>query len=98
MTINIFQKAGAFAEDKDVAKEIRTKEIIPVLKKNRKVTLNFAGVETATQSFIHALISDLLRIYGTDVLDKIEFESCNEVVKKMINIVAEYMQASIGTD
>ena len=85
---------GNFAENKDLAKDIRTKKIIPALNKNEDVILDFEKVESATQSFIHALISDLIRKYGIEILDKILFKNCNEITKKIINIVVDYMQES----
>lgn len=91
-TIKLLLWAGSFAENKDKAREIRLKEIIPALKKNEDVVLDFLGVEGATQSFIHALISDLIRTYGAEVLDKISFKDCNETIKKIIGIVVDYMQ------
>ena len=90
--ISIFEKAGSFAENKDVARDIRLQEIIPVLERNEEVIVDFKKVEAATQSFIHALISDLLRNYGNDVLENIAFKSCNKTIKKIINIVVDYMQ------
>lgn len=91
-TIGIRERAGAFAENKDTARDIRIHEIIPALERNEPVILDFAGVEATTQSFIHALISDLLRKYGGDVLDRIEFKSCGETIQKIIAIVVDYMQ------
>ena len=93
--IPIFERAGAFAENKDVAREIRLLEMIPVLDKNEEVVLDFEKVDAVTQSFIHALISDILRKYGNDVLDRIAFKSCNETVAKIINIVVDYMQEGL---
>ena len=90
--IEIRTHAGAFAENKDTARDLRLNEIIPALEQKEEVVLNFAGVDATTQSFIHALISDLLRKYGSDVLDRIEFKSCNDTVKKIITIVVDYMQ------
>ena len=90
--INIFEKAGAFAENKDVARDLRLTEIIPALENNESVVIDFDKVTAATQSFIHALVSDILRKYGSDVLDKISFKSCSENIKKIINIVVDYMQ------
>jgi len=92
MEIKILNKTGSFAENKDAARDIRLK-IMPVLKKEN-VILDFNGVEGATQSFIHALISDIIRVYGPDILDKIYFKNCNEMIKKIISIVADYMQES----
>lgn len=96
--IDIFDKAGAFAENKDVARDIRVREIIPALEKNEDVILDFEEVGAATQSFIHALISEVLRKYGIDVLDHISFKSCNDTIKKIISIVMDYMQEGMGIE
>lgn len=93
--IKLFKQVGSFAENKDIAREIRLKKLIPALEKNRQIILDFENVDGATQSFIHALISDLMRKYGNEVLDKIEFKSCNDTVKAIITIVVDYMQESI---
>lgn len=90
--INIYNIVGDFAEDKDKAKLLRTKSIKNALKKHDLVILNFGGVEIATQSFIHALISQIMRTRGVDVLDKIHFKNCNDAVKTIIKVVVEYMQ------
>lgn len=90
--IELLPLVGSFAENKDTARDIRLNQILPALEKNQEVVLDFKGVEAATQSFIHALISGLIRKYGTEVLDKISFKNCNEIVKKIITIVADYMQ------
>jgi UDP-glucose 6-dehydrogenase len=94
MEIKIIGMTGAFAENKDLARDIRLTKIVPALEKKEEIILNFEGVEGATQSFIHALISDIIRKYGIEVLDKISFKKCNETVKKIISIVVEYMQES----
>lgn len=96
--IALFPKVGVFAENKDVAKDIRIREIIPAIEKNEDVILDFEKVSGATQSFIHALISDVVRKYGSDVLEHINFKSCNNTVKKIIGIVVDYMQEGMGSD
>ena len=90
--IKLLPIVGSFAENKDLARDIRIKKIIPALETEQEVALNFKGIDSATQSFIHALISDLIRSYGTEVLDKIYFKNCSETVRKIINIVVDYMQ------
>lgn len=92
ITIKLQPMVGNFAENKDIARDIRTKKIIPALNKNKEIILDFKKIESATQSFIHALISDLIRKYGIEILDKISFKNCNEITKKIINIVVDYMQ------
>ena len=90
--INLLKKVGSFAENKDKARDIRLHEIIPALEKNEEVILDFKQVESATHSFIHPLISDLIRKYGIEILDMISFKNCNETIKKIITIVVDYMQ------
>lgn len=96
--ISIFDKAGAFAENKDVAGKIRVSEIIPALEKGEEVVLDFEKVDAATQSFIHALISGVIRKFGSGALDRLAFKSCNETVKKIIGIVTDYMQDGLGSE
>jgi len=93
--INIFEKTGPFAENKDIAKEFRLNFIIPSIQRSEKVILNFDNVKVATQSFIHALISDVIQQKGRSVLNHIEFKSCNESIKAIIQIVASYVQESL---
>ncbi len=93
--IKLFDHVGSFAENKDKARELRLGELIPALEEGEGLILDFENVEGATQSFVHALISDLFRKYGGEVLDKIQFKSCNDTVREIISIVVDYMQESI---
>lgn len=97
-SIELFYKTGDFAEDKDVARTIRITEIDSEIKNNNKVQLNFAGVTSATQSFIHALISQVIRDNGVKSLDNIQFKNCNSRVKAIVEIVVEYVQDGIFTE
>jgi hypothetical protein len=92
--IKLFDLTGSFAENKDVAQQIRKEQIIPSLEKGEEVILDFEKIDAATQSFIHALISDLFRFFGNSVLDKVVFKNCSETVQKIIGIVVDYMQES----
>ena len=98
MTISIYNLAGDFAENKDIARDVRIKQLMPPLKRKEGVILDFDRVDLSTQSFIHALISDPIRQYGTDVLDLIDFKNCNERVKTLISIVVDYMQEGLNPD
>ena len=90
--IKLYPIVGSFAENKDSARDLRIKKIIPALKEKQEIILDFENIDSATQSFIHALISDLIRHYGIEVLDKITFKNCNITLQKIINIVVDYMQ------
>lgn len=90
----MLKSAGSFAENKDVARDLRTKKILPALKNNQQIVLDFKGVESTTQSFIHALISEAIRDYNHLALDLIEFKNCNDTIQTIIGIVVDYMQQS----
>lgn len=92
--IKIYHFTGDFAEDKDIARKIRISQILPALERKNKVILDFKNVESATQSFIHALLSDIIRKKGAGALNKIYFKNCNDIIKKIIEIVTDYMQDS----
>ncbi len=90
--INLFEKTGSFAEDKDVARNIRIKLIDPIIKKRGEIVLDFNNIESITQSFMHALISEVIRKNGPEVLDSIYFKNCNKNVENIVSIVVDYMQ------
>ena len=89
--ISISAEAGEFAENKDIAAYLREDVIKPALRrKGEKIRFNFSGVDLTTQSFVHALISEALRIHGEDVLKRLEFKSCNKGVRGIIETVVQY--------
>lgn len=90
--IKIYNFTGDFAENKDTARDIRINIIIPSLERKDKVIIDFKKVKSATQSFMHALISDVIRKKGAGALNNIYFKNCNDVIKKIIEMVTEYMQ------
>ncbi len=92
ISIKLQPVVGSFAENKDKAKQLRVKKINPVLKSGQSIELDFEGITSTTQSFIHAMISQLIRHYGAEILEKIHFKNCNETVQQIIEIVTDYMQ------
>lgn len=93
--IKIFDHAGVFAENKDVARELRNKYVLPTLRKGKEIILDYKKVSSTTQSFTHALISEAIREFGDEALEKIVFKNCNNTVKEVIEFVAQYMQQAI---
>ncbi len=93
-TIFIKNEAGIFAENKDIASRLREHDVLPTLRDSHEIMLDFAGVEGATQSFVHAMISQAFREFGPEVLDHIVFKHCNDSVRGIIEIVVDYMQES----
>lgn len=98
--IKMREVAGDFSENKDIAKKIRIEQTMPTLSKNNEVVFDFDGVDGATQSFIHALLSDPIREFGDTAFDKLTYLNTNDNIKKIISIVYRYMQESMdgGSD
>ncbi len=97
--IKMRKKAGDFAENKDIAKKLRIEIIMPALSKGYEVVLDFDGVAGATQSFVHALISDPIRELKDVAFDHLVYKNANDDVREIISIVYRYMQESLdGND
>ncbi len=89
--------AGSFAGDKDAAALLRSEVLLPSLAKSKSVTLDFDGVELATQSFMHALLAQTVR-EDPSSLEHIEFKNCNEDIQALIEIVVDYAQEDFAVD
>ena len=91
MKIMIQEYCGSFAENKDQARDIRDNYISPILELSDEViVLDFSGVDSSTQSFIHALISSFFQKLGEKALQRFEFHNCTEAVKSIIGTVINY--------
>lgn len=96
--VSVFDIASDFAEDKDTAAMVRNKQIAPALLQGEDVILDFGGVDLTTQSFIHAMISDVLRSHGEEILDHIEFKNCRPGVQGIIETVIQYSLETLDGD
>lgn len=96
--INMYDIVGDVGEDKDAASTLRKGEIIKLIGNNEEVALDFQGVTLVTQSFVHALISDVLRVNGEESLDLLEFRNCTDVVKGIVQTVVQYSLDSVEVD
>ena len=93
--ILMYENVGDFAENKDKAKKIRIESIMPALSRGEEVRLDFNKVKGATQSFIHALISEPIREFGDVAYNNLVFCNANANIQKIISIVYHYMQESL---
>ncbi len=90
MYIKINDICGSFAENKDEAKKIREDFIKKLLPFNEIIILDFIDVDSSTQSFIHALISEVFQNHGESVLKRIHFKGCNKAIQSLITTVINY--------
>ena len=98
MTHIDIKSEGGFAENKDEAKILREKKILPTLERGGIVILNFKEVEYATQSFVHALIGEALQRYREDVLQSFEFQNCSPQLRSLIELVVDYSLGGFQTE
>lgn len=91
------QGIAGFAEDKDQARKIRLEMILPALEQGQAIVLDFRNVKYATQSFIHALLGDVLQRYGENVLDQVEFKNCSRQLRSVIELVVDYSLSGFAT-
>lgn len=92
MIIRMREEAGEFGENKDVARRLRIKEIMPALLDGEEVVLDFAGMTGATQSFVHALIVAPMREFEEVFFEKVRFRNCSPTLRQVVQIVSEYTQ------
>ena len=91
MIITIKEHCGSFAENKDVAKKLRETLILPSFKsKEKTITIDFSDIDSSTQSFIHALLSDVFRKHGETALKRMQFKGCNKPIKSLVGTVINY--------
>lgn len=90
-TISLSKLVGSFAEDKDMAARLRIEVILPSLASGEDVEIDFGGITLATQSFIHALISEAIRIHGEEALELMTFKNCGVAPKGIIQTVVQYV-------
>ncbi len=98
MIIKMLDFVGEYAENKDIARRLRIKEIMPALLDGEAVVLDFGGVSGATQSFIHALIVMPMREFGDKFFELVKFKNCSSTIKQVVQIVSEYTQEGMAIE
>jgi hypothetical protein len=90
MTIVIHDCCGDFAENKDIARTLRESIRNTFDNTEDDIVFDFSGVDSTTQSFIHALISEYFQRAGGKALNRLEFKNCSESVKSLVTTVINY--------
>jgi hypothetical protein len=79
-----------FLENKEFAGEQRDQVLKPALDRGERISIDFDGVDDVSQSFIHALIAEAIRIHGAPSLDLIQFKNASDPVRDAIQMVIRY--------
>lgn len=88
--IRIIEVAGEFAENKDKARYLRENFIKQAMNKGEGMILDFSGVDSTTQSFVHAMLSDVISTHKETALELLEFKGCNGAVRSLVTTVVNY--------
>ncbi len=97
ITVALRKYVGDFAENKDAAKKIRLETVIPHLAAGDEIIFDFDGISGATQSFIHALLSEPIRMFQDVAYENLYYIHANRGTQEIISIVYRYMQESLNT-
>lgn len=98
VTVKLHAGIGGFAGNKDEAKDLRLRTILPAFQNGQAVTLDFSEVKNSTQSFVHALLGEVLQRFGESALDKLEFRDCSSQVKSLVQLVVDYSLGGFQKD
>jgi len=96
--IKLWPGANGFLEDKDLARSIRQEKILPALDRGESVVLDFAKVNYATQSFVHALIGEALHKHRDAALGLLEFKNCSPQLRSLVELVVDYSLGGFATE
>jgi hypothetical protein len=77
-----------FEENNATAVAIRDQEIRPRVERGEAVILDFSGVRSPTQSFVHALLAEVFQIPGS--LLRLSFLNCTRSAQEILKAVAAY--------
>ncbi len=81
-------RVADFDENNEVAVRIRDEELRPRIERGECVAIDFDGVRSPTQSFVHALLSEAFKIPGS--LVRLSFLHCTPSTREVIKAVAAY--------
>ena len=98
MKINLYDIIGDFGEDKDIAVSLRESNVKTAIEQGDIVEFDFTNVSLVTQLFVHALVSNILKVNGEDVLDQMVFKGCSEGVRGIVETVVQYSLESMEDD
>jgi hypothetical protein len=77
-----------FDEDNPAAIRVRNEQLRPRIENGEVVLLDLEGVRAPTQSFVHALLSEVFKIPGS--LARLSFVNCTPSAREVLKAVAAY--------
>jgi len=85
MTIVMRDHFGSFLADGDLGNKFRFCEIDPLFAQPELIIFDFVGVANMTDSFANACFGSLAEDHPNDLLEKVRFTNCSEVIRQSLS-------------
>jgi hypothetical protein len=90
IVIKLHAGSSGLTDDKDEARKIRKDKILPALESGDPIVIDFTDVQSSTQSFVHALLGEVLHRFRNKALLNLEFRHCSPLMKSLVELVVDY--------
>jgi len=80
---------GGYAEDKGEAINYRDKYLVAVAKEGKEIILDFADVVNSPHSFLNALLSIPIKVYGMNAYKKIKIKNAQPNIRETIDFILD---------
>lgn len=85
--ISVRNYFGKYAEDKDLAKKIRDKYILPALEENKTLTLDFEEIISAPHSLLNAMLATPIERLGLAAYKKIKIINAAPEIRETLDFI-----------
>ncbi|MBX7173177.1 MAG: DUF4325 domain-containing protein [Pyrinomonadaceae bacterium] len=85
--ISIRNYFGKYAEDKDLAKKVRDKYILPALAENKTLTLDFEEIVSAPHSLLNAMLATPIERLGLAAYKKIKIINAAPDIRETLDFI-----------
>lgn len=87
--INVANYFGFYAEDKEAAIRFRNERIFPALEENKKVKIDFSGVESSPHSFLSALLASPIKSLGMSAYKKVKIVNATPDIRETVDFIMD---------
>jgi hypothetical protein len=94
--VRISDHFGSFPADGSFGEEVRLSQIEPAWGRFERITLDFQGVSSMTDSFANAFIGNIVETHPEDFREKIRFRNCAPLARDLIKSAVGYAQRRLG--
>jgi STAS-like domain of unknown function (DUF4325) len=85
--ISIMNYFGKYAEDKDLAKKIRDKYLLPALAENKSLTVDFEDIVSAPHSLLNAMLATPIERLGLLAYKKIKIINAAPEIRETLDFI-----------